>query len=93
VLHFPGARYHQTSQSLLISIAERATILTPGIRLSGEHACYQRDRDSYLLHRNRDEDQPLPNPEDPLRRLAGAEPASVIPVPLASSVTCVVTQW
>src|SRR6267154_1131291 len=38
----------------LIPIAKRTPqLLPPIIRLSGEQACYQRDRHSYFLHRNR----------------------------------------
>jgi hypothetical protein len=51
-----------------------------------------KEKYSHLLQRNRDEEQHLRTPEHQLRRLAGAEPAGVIPVPHASSVIWVVTQ-
>jgi hypothetical protein len=40
---------------LLIAIASAPHFLPARTRLSGEQACYQRDRQSHFLHRNRDE--------------------------------------
>jgi hypothetical protein len=69
----------------------RATVLIPAFDLMKSTRA-TKEKDSDLLQRNRDEDQHLRTPEYPLRRLAGAEPAGVIPVPRASSVIWVVTQ-
>src|ERR1700693_6388673 len=78
----------------LIPVAKRAAqCLPPRIRLIGEQACYQRARHSYFVHCNRDEGQHSRNSDRQLREATTTSRAvSVIPVPFASSVICVVTQ-
>jgi hypothetical protein len=85
VLHFRSARHHQTSHFPLILLQSASQFLPPGIRLSGEQACYQRHRHSYLLHLNREGGEHSRN--SLARRLTYAQRASVISVPPASSVT------
>jgi hypothetical protein len=94
LLPFSTSEMRASPEFALSPSAKRAPhFLPPRLRLGGEQVCYQSDRHSYFPYRTRHEGtnaDEIPIIKFPWRT-PHAGPVSVIHVPFASSVICVVT--